>query len=235
MERTGRAMLAVIAAAIALVALGPGSAAAATIFGTVSDEVSHAGIEGVEVCPGWQDGYLEAQCAFTDANGDYSLGDLPTGQYTLHFTGWRNNLRSVDEFYDDKASSQEANLVTLDTPEEARRIDADLAEGGSIRGNVSDEVTEEPIAEIVACAWKIGGETQRCDLSDSSGDYEINGLPDGEYRVEYEGWNRVNYQREFYEDAEFSDATMVSVVAPMTTPGIDAKLDKGVEILGHVS
>lgn len=233
MAERGRTMVAAIAAVCAIAVLAPGSAAAATIFGTVSDEVTHAGIAGVEVCPTPQPYTFETDCTMTDSNGGYSLDELPAWQYKLYFSAGVNNLRYVSEFYDNKASSQDANLITLGSPAEAQEVDVALAEGGSISGTLTDETTGEPIAEIVACAWS-PDVYPRCDFSDASGAYEINGLPDGEYVVEYEGWNQVNYQREFYEDADFPDATKVSVAAPATTTGIDAKLAKGAEILGHV-
>lgn len=57
-------------------------------------------------------------------------------------------------------------------------------------------------------------------------------MPSGEYFVEYEGWNQVNYIGEVYKDGQ---AEKVEVVAPETKSGIDAELARGAEILGHVS
>lgn len=214
----------------------PALATAASISGAVSDENTHAGIGGIEVCPTPQPYEFEVECTKTDSGGHYSFGSLRPASYRLYFSAWKNNLRYVSEYWNDKAAYQEADLVTLGSAEEARQIDVELAEGGSIAGTAIDDATKEPIEGLAACAWDTGGSYQRCDKSDGAGHYEINGLPSGEYNVEYEGWNQVNYIHEFYKDAEtLAQDTQVSVAAPATTLGIDAELARGAEILGHVS
>jgi hypothetical protein len=221
-------------ALIAFAAL-PALAAAASISGTVTDETTDVGIAGIEVCPTPQPYSFEVACTETDSSGHYSLTGLPTANYKLYFSAWLNNLRYVSEYWNDKVSFQDAELVALGS-EESRQIDIGLAEGGSVSGTVIDDATKEPIEGLAACAWDTGGFYQRCDKSDATGYYEINGLPSGDYNVEYEGWNQVNYIHEFYEDAEtLAQDTKVPVTAPATTSGIDAELARGAEILGHVS
>jgi hypothetical protein len=222
------------AVAVLLMALAPAVAQAATISGTVSDEVTHAGIGGVQVCPTPQPYAFEVACVETDPSGYYYVVGLPTGQYRVSFSGAINNLPYVDELYDDAPDILDADLVTLSASDEVKQLDVELAQGGSISGTLTDEDGGAPIEGMPACAWDVG--TWRCDKSDSAGRYQINGLPSGEYDVEYESWNLVNYQRELYEDAEtLAEATRVAVVAPGITTGIDAELAKGAEILGHVS
>jgi hypothetical protein len=234
MAITGRAITATIAAACAMAVLVPGSALAATISGTVSDEVTHVGIAGVEVCPTPQPYTFEVDCVETDSNGVYSLDELPAAQYMLSFSAWSNNLPYVSEFYDNKPNNLNADLVSLSSGEE-RQLDVELAQGGSIAGMLSDQDSGEPVANMAACAWDDTDTYERCAKSDSAGYYQINGLPSGEYSVEYEGWNQANYLREFYEDQEtWAQATRVTVAAPGITSGIDAELAKGAEILGHV-
>jgi len=224
-----------LAAWLALAALVPALAAASSISGTVSDENTHVGIAGIEVCPTPQPYTFETSCVDTDSGGHYLLPGLPGGNYLVHFSAWRNNLKYVSEFYDNKAYSFEADLFALGAAED-RQLNVELAEGGSISGTVTDEGTGLPIAGIAACAIDHEGIPPRCANSDSNGNYILNGLPSGEYSVEFEGGNRVNYLREFYEDAEsWAAATKVSVTAPATTPGIDGKLAPGAQILGHVS
>jgi hypothetical protein len=220
---------------LALAALVPVFAAASSISGTVSDENTHAGIAGIEVCPTPQPYTFETTCVETDSSGHYLLAGLPGGNYLVHFSAERNNLRYVSEFYDNKSYSFEADLFALGAAED-RTLNVELAEGGSISGTVADEGTGLPIAGIRACAIDHEGIPPRCASSNSNGEYILNGIPTGEYSVEFEGGNRVNYLREFYEDAEtWAAATKVSVTAPATTPGIDGKLAPGAQILGHVS
>lgn len=235
MATTGRAMLTAIVAAIALAVLGPGSAAAATIFGTVSDETTHAGIAGVEVCPTPEPYTFEVDCVQTDSGGHYSFTGLQPAQYMLFFSAATNNLPYVSEFYDNKPTNEGADLITLGSYEEVRQLDVELAQGGSVSGTLTDEDGGAPVANMAACALGGGSFFDRCAKSDDGGHYQINGLPSGEYRIEYESWNQANYLHEFYEDAEsWAQGTPVTVTAPGLTGGIDAELAKGAQILGHV-
>lgn len=231
-----KAVAAGFAVLCALVLCGPAVAGAATISGTVSDENTHAGIGGIEVCANPVPYEFETECQETDAGGHYSVTELRPANYRLHFSSARNNLRYMSEYWNDKLFYEEADLIAIGSPEESRQIDAELAEGGSIAGTVIDDVTKGPIEGLAACATSHGGMFQRCDKSDAAGHYEIVGLPSGEYDVEYEGWNQVNYIRELYKDAEsLAQSTEVSVTAPLTTSGIDDELARGAEVLGHVS
>lgn len=229
MAKAGRAIMATIAAACAFAALGPGSAAAATISGTVSDEVTHVGIAGVVVCPQPSSYGFEPDCTETNSSGNYALAELPIGQYMVSFSGERNNLPFVNEYYDNRTSNLDADLVTLSSGSESRQLDVALAEGGSISGTLTDSDSGEPVAGMTACARAYSGGYERCSKSDGAGEYQVNGLPSGEYTVRYVGWNLVNYLASDYGDGR------VPVVAPTSTAGIDAELEKGAEILGHIS
>jgi hypothetical protein len=226
----------VLLAVVALMALAPAAAQAATITGTISGEDTHAGIGGVEVCPTPQPYSFEAACATTDSSGHYSLDNLPPAQYSLAFSGWVANVPYVSETYDNKPAYQYGDLVTLSSVDEVRQLDVELARGGSISGKLTDEETGLPVAGMAACATLSASGYERCAKSDSNGNYQVNGLPSGEYRVSYDGWNQVNYLGEAYKDADpRGPGTKVPVVVPDTTSGIDAEVARGAQIFGHVS
>jgi hypothetical protein len=231
-----RLVPAVVVVAAAVMALAPAAVQAAAITGTVSDETTHVGIAGVEVCPTPQPYTFEVDCVQTDSGGHYYVGGLAPTQYKISFSAWASNLPYVSEQYDNKPMISNGDLFTLSSPEEVRQLDVDLAEGGSISGTLTDEDGGAPVASMAACARDDTDTYERCTRSDGAGDYQINGLPSGEYSVWYESWNQANYLREFYEDEEtWAQATRVTVTAPGVTTGIDAELAKGAEILGHVS
>jgi len=212
----------------------PSAALASSISGTVTAS-GGVPIPGVEVCPTPQPYTFETSCVETGPTGQYKYDGLPGGNYIVYFSANRANLKYVSEFYNDKAYSWEADQFGLG-PEEDKALNVELAEGGSISGIVTDGGTEQPISGIGACAINQQGIPSRCVDTGPNGEYQLNGLPSGVYDVEYEGGNRVNYLREFYEDAEtWATATDVTVAAPATTPGIDAELSPGAQILGHVS
>ncbi len=221
---------AVCAAVLAL----PSAALASSISGIVTAP-GGGPIQGVEVCPTPQPYTFETSCVETGPTGQYKYDGLPGGNYMVHFSAERANLKYVSEFYNDRSYSWEADLFNLGSAED-KALNVELAEGGSIGGVVTDEGTDQPIADIRACAIDHEGIPVRCSNTGPSGEYQLNGLPSGVYDIEYEGGNRVNYLREFYEDAEtWAEATDVTVAAPALTPAIDAKLAAGAQILGHVS
>ena len=90
----------------------------------------------------------------------------------LHFSARVGNPRYVDEYYDDEAWFEEADLVALGSPEDSRQVDAELAEGGTITGTLLDESTKAPVEGMAACAWSPSGFYQRCDFSGADGFYE---------------------------------------------------------------
>lgn len=219
---------------VVVLALTPTLAAAATVSGTVSDGVTHTGIAAVDACFKPEPEAFETQCDETDSAGRYEVPGLPAGDYVVRFSGDRNNLEYVSEYYDDAQSPLDFDLFELGTGNAV--IDAELAKGGAIAGRITDETTGLPIAGLRACAMDSQGFWPRCDDSDANGDYLLNGIPSGVYSVEYEGGNRVSYLHEFYEDAATrAAATAVAVAAPATSAGIDAELAPGAQILGHVA
>lgn len=56
---------------------------------------------------------------------------------------------------------------------------------GQITGTVTDVVTDAPISHIVACVREAGrnGKEECGESSASTGEYEISGVPSGQYKV----------------------------------------------------
>ena len=215
-----------------LMGASTGSAFANSISGTVTAE-GGGPIAGVEVCP-WPVPYeFETDCVETDADGHYSYPNLPAAAYRISFSVYQDNLNYVNEYYDDTIAYGEADLFHLGGGEDAT-VDAELAEGASISGRVLDETNDQPIEGLWVCAWAEW--VSRCGPTDAAGDYIVNGLPSGDYIVEFRAENIVNYLLEYYDDTDdFGLSTHVEVTAPAVTPGIDAKLAPGAEILGRVT
>jgi hypothetical protein len=214
----------------------PAIALAGSISGTVTAENGGAPIAGERVCQYERSGAIEESCTQTDSGGHYAFSGLPAGSYVIGFSGQPGNLPWEDEIYNDKRYSWEADLVTIAAAQSLSGVDAALAEGGSISGVVTERGTGTPIAGIWACAIDSEGIPARCASTGAGGEYRLNGLRSGQYSVEFEGGNRVNYLREFYKDAQtWAAAEDVAVTAPNLTAGIDQALSPGAQILGHVS
>lgn len=237
MAHPARVVLGLVVCVAALVAL-PAAAMAGSISGAVTAEGDGAPIAGVEVCPKRQPYTVETDCTVTDGSGDYSLPNLPEGSYMLHFSTERANLKYVSEFYDNKRYYWEAetDLVPVAWNQNLTGLNVQLAEGGSIAGLLSEDVTGTPISGVRACAIDHEGIPERCASSGTGGEFWLNGLPSDTYSVEFEGGNQVNYLREFYEDSDtWAGAKDLEVEAPNLVSGVDATLAPGAQILGHVS
>jgi Carboxypeptidase regulatory-like domain len=213
----------------------PSFAAAGSVSGTVSAE-GGGGIQGVDVCFRPEPEFFETICAQTGADGDYKAELLPEANYVVRFDADRANLQYVSEWYDDAVSYLDRDLLHVGAQENLGGLNAELVEGGSIAGVVTDEATDLPVAGVRVCAEASGGFPERCVDTAAAGEYQVNGLTSGNYRVVYEGGNRVNYLREAYDNADpLGPGTPVAVTAPGVTSSINAKLARGGEILGRVT
>ena len=105
---------------------------------------------------------------------------------------------------------------------------------GAISGTVTGEGTGG-LAGIEVCAYPSDGSKPGCELSGVGGGYEITGLAEGEYVVEF--WpGSQNYVWQFYAGTQdFEAATPVDVTAGTTKTGVDAVLEKGAQIKGRVT
>jgi hypothetical protein len=233
----GRATTAAIVAICVLAALAPGSAPAASITGTVSDDVTHAGIEGIQVCPTPGPYTFEGECVETGPAGEYTLGGLPPTSYKLEFRAFEPGLNYVREWYGGDHQPPGDSVTLVEDGEAATGIDVELEAGGMITGTATDATTGGPAAGVWVCVEGVLPVFYgTCARANSAGEFIYDDMPTGEYRVEFSGWSDVNYMRRYYKDADaFSLSTKVPVVAGETVSGIDEELYPGAQISGRIS
>jgi lysozyme family protein len=199
----------------------------ATISGRVYLSDDTTPIAGAYVSAGLiGSGYSYGESTFSDANGNYTIVGLPTGNYrvsasaTGYFTEYYNN---VDE-------SSKATPVSVTAPNNTSNINFTLDLGATISGRVylSDGTTPIAGAWVIGSGYSYGGSA----YSDASGNYSFVGLQTGNYRV----WaGATGYLTEYYNNVyDSSIATLVSVTAPNSTPNINFTLDLGATISGRV-
>ncbi len=107
---------------------------------------------------------------------------------------------------------------------------------GKIEGKVTDAVSTDPIEEVEVCAIDpVEFEFVACDVTNSSGEYQLDSLANEGYVVEF--WAPyLGYVTQFYNDeALFGDADEVVISGGSTESGIDAAMDKGGTIEGRVT
>lgn len=238
------ALVATPAAALAH-PLGPGRRAApaiafgsGSIAGTVTSATTDKGLAEVEVCaggPGRDSG--DAYCARTGSNGGYAVGGLPGGEYEVSFRDEQQNY--VAQYYDDRGSRSEAEMVHVSEGTRTSGIDAALKQGGTIGGEVTSAATGKPLAGIRVCATPKGvpGEVfgECAPVTSATGKYVIERLETGEYTVAF--WAEgQDYLNQFYDDeSSAAQANPVTVTGGKLTPGIDAAMQTGGGITGSVT
>src|SRR5439155_20816531 len=85
------------------------------------------------------------ECVLTDSSGEYALPGLPEGEHKVFFfvpSTNNNTLNYLNQYYNNKASFEEADPVTLAGGETKANINAALKAGGQISGKVTDSVSK---------------------------------------------------------------------------------------------
>ncbi len=203
------------------------------ISGVVADAVTHASIEGIGVCtsgPLGEELGITTRCATTNANGEYMLSPLVTGEYVVSFSApFEGPLDYATQYYDGQSFYPQANKVAVTTGLTASSIDAAMQPGGNISGRVTAAASGTALEGIEVCVLPVGqgGARERCAETNANGEYTVTQLAAGQDIVELGspfGKNK-SYQREYYGGkASYSEAAPVSVEAEATVSGIDAAL-----------
>ncbi len=168
----------------------------------------------------------------TDAGGTYAVKGLPTGGYMVRFNN--NGLNYLTEWYNNKTSFATADSVAVTAGNITYNINAQLAAGGQITGKVTD-VSAVGIANIYVTIRDASNNYIDQAYTDASGDYSVDGLPTGSYRVYFDN-SGLNFVSEWYNDkTSFALADAVAVTAGSTIPNIDAQLATGGQITGRVT
>ena len=140
--------------------------------------------------------------------------------------------RYLTEWYDNTYFYVSRTLVVVAENEAVVGIDAQLSEGGSISGTVTD-VNGDPVEGIEVST------SDGSSLTTSDGSYLITGLIPGSYLVSFRDVDDVadrGYLSEWYDDADNEgSATPVVVADGEVVAGIDAELSVGGSISGTVT
>ena len=161
----------------------------------------------------------------TDAQGNYSI-DVPAGEYYVRATA----TGYLYEFYDDVQSMSNATKFTTDPSNKLiDNIDFVLGSGGMIRGTVYSEDNSTPLKDATVMLQPQGGgrypgSNTLAARTDANGEYEISGLPDGDYAVLAK---ERNHLPQYYDGkSDPSQADKVTIASAATVSGVDFILQK---------
>ncbi len=169
---------------------GPG-----TVTGRVTSASTGQGVGGVSVCA---DGFDEGgHCTETNANGEYTISGLSVGSYTIYFSA---SATECEEEQGEKVRCEpKANFLSQSAQVKVKAnktetVNAALQVGGQISGTVTNaSITHPGIAKIEVCATKVMSAEDEygpggCAYTNASGQYTIDGLESGSYKLEFDGY-----------------------------------------------
>lgn len=234
------------------------------ISGTVTDATSHGGLNNIEVCAEpasySEEYYYYSECQRTNASGEYTIARLHPGSYKVRFfSPYKYNETTEEEelegpnyvaqYYNGKMHRSEAAAVTVTEGATTSGINAAMQAGATISGTVTDATTNAALQGVEVCAW--GSNVYYCATTKSSGQYTIQTVAAGSYKVEFnpntfyikynkaepekEHWQRseyplANYLRQYWNDKfSFEAAEAITATGGATTANINAKMTKEVQ------
>jgi hypothetical protein len=234
-------VLALAAVAAMVLPASAGAIADAQVTGKVTAQSGGAAIEGIEVCVYATSGATE-ECGSTEAKGEYKI-EVPAGSYHVGFysedclTGECRYLDYLTQYYNGKPREEEAETLVLKGSETRSAINAAMATGGTIEGQVTAAVGGTELAEVEVCVFSEEAEfIYRCSDTEEEGFYSIAGLPTAKYLVSFYDEDHRNLVSQYYDGkSNYEEATLVEAIAGTEKSGIGAKLHEGAKIEGVVT
>ncbi len=166
----------------------------------------------------------------TSYDGAYTIGGLPSGSYRLQFSSWQSAEGGyVSSWYGSGTASTVTAEVTVTAPETTSHIDARLARGGAIAGDISVSVCPGPRQLTVNAYDATNGRFAGHAVVDTNnvGRYTIDGLPAGSYKLAIDP-GEAGFVRQWYPNkTEAASAEPVTVSPGLITGGNDVTLAAG--------
>lgn len=214
-----------------IITILPSTSLAGSISGIVTGPDAITGLENIWAIA-WQWTGTEwdlIEFDWTDATGNYTIDGLSAGIYRVEFNDQGGNY--IGEVYNNATNLSNGTDITVTASGAVTNINASLmaaavTHGISGRITMLDGVT--PIDNIRAEAYELtefGWGSVASAISDANGNYTINGLDAGTYRVQFTDWWNGIYESEVYDDTyDVTTGTDIIVPAGTLITGINAML-----------
>jgi hypothetical protein len=155
--------------------------------------------------------------SFTDSAGFFRIKGLTAGSYHLRFTG--TTPSSLEQYYDHKASMTSAATSTLAVGQ-TLTVSANLAPTAppptqTIQGTVTDGGV--PLNHVVVSAYDATTHSfATAAFTDSTGFYQIHGLPAGSYHLRFTGTTPSSLEQYYDHKASITQATTSTLAVGQT-------------------
>jgi hypothetical protein len=193
-----------------------------TRAGSISGKVTNASLVGisnvlVNVSEASTGNWLAN--AMTNSSGDYMVSGLAAGTYKVSFDG--SSVGYGRQWYSSKADISSANIVTVIAESTTPNINGMLPIAGSITGRVTAASVGLPSVSVTVYDAASGVWITNT-MTNASGNYIINGLPTGNYKLQY---YKNGYVGQWYSNrTDKATADPVAVTAPGGTSISDVTL-----------
>lgn len=232
-----------VAAALPTTGIDAALIAGGRISGTVTNAVTQSALQGIGIYLYRYDGvaWQYQSYAETDSAGDYTSPPVPTGQYRVEFY---DNSQSAyrGEYYNNTFNSEDATPVTVQALQTTEPINAALSpidQSNTIAGTITNG-TSAPLAGIHAQVFLLNVVSGRYEfraeaISDSNGDYLIENLPTGLFKVRFIDRNNGAYAQQFFSGSiTLNDATLLNLGTQASVTDVDASMEQARSISGTV-
>lgn len=173
----------------------------------------------------------------TGADGTYDVGDLPDATYRVRFADYSEDAVYPTEWWEDALDSTTADDVVVGVDETVPDIDAVMEPGGKITGRVTSGagtprpgITVEPFRRS-GDDWELGTSM----VTDAQGDYSLDALIPGTYRLKFIDYAENDWTEEYWDDAATLDLGTDIVVESEGNATADAVLTNRASVEGVVT
>lgn len=214
----------------------------AGIAGRVTDSAG-APLSGVQVTAAALGGGFAWYYATTDQDGNYSIGGVTPGSYSVCFDAANAQGPAAGGYayqcYDNQPTVDTADPVVVGTSGTVT-VNAQLAAGSAITGTVTDSSGAPVLGESVSAVSLSTGQYVYASTG-VDGSYVLPGLAAGSYQVCFHSYASsitppTGYVDQCWQGQEVPNGgTPVQVGTAGVTSGIDARLNVGGELIGTVT
>lgn len=210
---------------------------AATISGRVISTDTTSAISGINVVAEMVGSYSDNSATVqTDSNGNYTIGELPSGSFKVRFNA--SGTQYVSEYSNNAFSSTSATTYSVIANQTVSGVNASLETGASISGVISDAGTGLPLSNV--SVWASSNSQNMYSsanaTTNSAGEYTLRGLDNSSYTIQFRPTNETDYLAEYWSNSwNYKDATAVSVSRGQVLTGYNAGLTPPATVSGIVT
>jgi putative cell wall-binding protein len=203
------------------------------ITGRVTATSGGAVIAGVTVTARVVTDYSSSFQATTDSSGNYEITNLPSGSYELNYRAAGQNF--VEQWSGGASRRWDAVAIPVPGQQTISNVNASMASGARVAGNITSEATNTAMSSVTVEVRTADYQYSYSATTDSSGNYEVQGIRAGTYLVSFRPQWGSDYVSEFWNNAAYQDdATTITLSGGQSLSGTNAALTLGGVIQGKV-